>query len=117
MLDVLHPADDVLMTLAEACDKVFGGAITPSSLRAEHKRGNLVIIRVGRTQFVTRGGIKDMLSKCQLDPQGRGLGFTPSRSARTGMEVSKRPAGSFATEASSAARDALSTTLQALKRH
>lgn len=32
MLDVLHPADDQLMTLKEACEKVFGGAVKPASL-------------------------------------------------------------------------------------
>ena len=117
MLDVPHPADDVLMTLKEACEQVFGGAIKPASLRAEHRRGNLAIIRVGRTDFVTRGSVKDMLKRCQLDPPERALAFGSSQSARTAMEASRRPAGSSATEVSSAALDALQATLQGLRQH
>ena len=117
MLDVLHPADDQLMTLKEACEKVFGGAVKPASLRAEHRRGNLVIIRVGRTDFVTRGSVKEMLKKCQLDPSERDRGFGSSQSARMEMEASRPHAGSYATAASSAAQDALSATLKGLRKH
>jgi len=117
MLDVPHPSDDQLMTLKEACDKVFSGAITPSSLRAEHKRGKLVIIRIGRTQFVTRGGIREMIEKCQSDLSERDLDFGSSQSARMAMEVSRRRGGSSATATSSAAQDALQATLQGLRQH
>lgn len=117
MLDALQPADDLPMTLQQACDTVFGGAITPATLRVEHGRGRLVIIKVGRKQFVTHGGIKDMLNKCQLDPQERDPGSISSRSGRTEMAASRGPGGSSATEASSAAQDALQVTLQALKKH
>ena len=117
MLDVPHSSDDQLMTLKEACDKVFGGAIKPASLRVEHKRRNLVVIRVGRTDFVTRGGIKEMLKKCQLDPSERDRGFGSSQSVGIVTEVSKLPAGSSATATSSAALDALKASVAGLKRH
>ena len=117
MLDFPHPSDDQLLTLKEACDKVFGGAIKPASLRVEHQRGKLVVIRVGRTDFVTRGGIKDMIEKCQLDPSERARDFGFSQSAKTATEVSRPHGGSSVTAAQSAALDALKVSVAGLKKH
>lgn len=36
------------ITLDEACRVVFGGAIKPESLKAEARRGNLMLEKVGR---------------------------------------------------------------------
>ena len=58
--------DDEPMTLAEACDIVFRGAIKPATLRAEAARGNLTIERIGRRDFVTRSALKEMREKCRV---------------------------------------------------
>ena len=112
-----HHDDDFPMTLENACKVEFGGAIKPASLRAEHRRGNLVLEKVGRTHLVTRNAIRDMRRKCQLDPQVRDPGFGSSQSAGTATEVSKPHGGSFVTAASSAALDSLKANVARLKEH
>ncbi|MFB9794510.1 hypothetical protein ACFFQG_28225 [Shinella granuli] len=62
--------DDEPMTLAEACEIVFKGAIKPATLRAEAARGNLVIERIGRRDFVTRSAIREMREKCRVQQKG-----------------------------------------------
>lgn len=49
---LLHSDEDAPMTLQEACKVIFGGAIKPDSLRAEHRRGNLVLEKIGRTHLI-----------------------------------------------------------------
>lgn len=58
--DVSDP--DVYLTLQDACDRFFGGKITPISLRAEAKRGRLHITRVGRTDFVSHSAIRELMA-------------------------------------------------------
>lgn len=60
--------DDAPMTLEEACRVIFAGAIKPATLLAEARRGRLVMERVGRRNFVTRGGIKAMREACRVEP-------------------------------------------------
>lgn len=71
-------ADDVPITLAEACTVVFRGKITPATLRAEACRGNLVIERIGRRDFVTLRGIREMREKCRVEQRGHTSGTTTS---------------------------------------
>ncbi|MHC1548862.1 hypothetical protein [Phyllobacterium sp. K27] len=63
-----NPNDLGLMTLKEACEKIFRGELTPSSLRTEAAKGNLEIIQIARKDFVTRQGIQDMVEKCRRKP-------------------------------------------------
>ncbi|WP_143154435.1 hypothetical protein [Devosia limi] len=60
--------DDDPLTLRDACDLIFRGAISPATLRAEARRGRLVIERIGRRDFVTRAGIKAMRKLCEVQP-------------------------------------------------
>lgn len=52
------PEDDDPVTLQQACDIVFKGAITPWSLKAEAGRGKLEIFKVGRRQFTTLRAVR-----------------------------------------------------------
>jgi hypothetical protein len=57
--------DDNPITLAEACEKIFGGQIKPASLRAEAERGYLTIFRIGRRDFTTLAFVREMIKmKC-----------------------------------------------------
>ena len=91
VLDTLrHPDDDAPMTLQEACKVIFGGAIKPDSLRAEHRRGNLVLEKIGRTYFVTRASIRICASRCRVDPPTRAPAFGSSAGERTEMDMSRQ---------------------------
>jgi len=57
--------DNAPMTLAEACRVIFRDLVTPSTLRAEARRGRLIIERIGRRDFVTRAALKDMRELCR----------------------------------------------------
>lgn len=71
------------MTLAEACDIVFRGTIKPATLRAEAARGNLVIERIGRRDFVTRAALNEMREKCRVQPREPDFGSTRNQSSTT----------------------------------
>lgn len=56
--------EDVPMTLEEACRVIFKDAITPATLKAEARRGNLVLHKIGRAYFVTLLELSAMWGKC-----------------------------------------------------
>lgn len=58
--------DDAPLTLQEACDQIFRGNISPATLRAEARRGRLVIERIGRRDFVTPAAIREMRKLCEI---------------------------------------------------
>lgn len=60
--------DDTALTLNEACRIYFRDAIKAASLKAEHKRGRLHMVKVGRTYFVTPAAIREMVVKQWQDP-------------------------------------------------
>ena len=62
------PGDDEPLRLAEACRVLFGGRLTPSALRAEARRGTLVIERIAGKDFVTPAAIRAMREKCRVPP-------------------------------------------------
>ena len=97
-------ADDDPITLNEACDIIFGGAITEASLRAEERRGNLDTFKIGRTIFTTRRDIKEMEKKCRVARKGRVS--TSTRDANSGLSE---------TDKASAALVALNQTVRGLK--
>jgi hypothetical protein len=74
---------DALITLKEACETLFAGAISVATLRVEHQRGNLVISKIGRQYFTTLRDIEDMRTKCVVAPPVR---FVPP--VRQGFELS-----------------------------
>jgi hypothetical protein len=64
------------MTLKEACEKVFGGAISVASLKAEAGRGNLTISKIGRAYFTTRRHLDEMEVRCRVKAQAPTFGTT-----------------------------------------
>ena len=55
--------DDDPVTLSQACQEVFHGCITPHTLRAEARRGNLRIFRIGKRDFVTLREVRELCAK------------------------------------------------------
>jgi hypothetical protein len=97
---------EVALTLAEACQRFFGGKIKPASLRSEARRGNLHIARIGRMDFVTPAAIREMMvKKCHADASHQG-----STSAKTSKS------GSSETDQSQYAQAAALATAEALKK-
>lgn len=108
-----EPKDTDPITLQQACELVFDNAITPAALRAEAKRGNLNMFKVGRRHFTTRHDLKEMQKKCRLDLAEKDLVST-SKSSAPGMDVSRLPVGSSEMARANSAQAALEMTLQAL---
>lgn len=50
MSGAVDSAYEMPFTLDEACRLFFGGKVTPATLRAEARRGRLVIERIGPAQ-------------------------------------------------------------------
>src|SRR5689334_8393157 len=67
-LSAVELGDDEPFPLKEACQRFFGGKISPATLRAEWRRGRLEIERIGRQDFVTPRGIREMRAKCRAKP-------------------------------------------------
>ncbi|RWN11794.1 MAG: hypothetical protein EOR88_09705 [Mesorhizobium sp.] len=58
--------DDTPIRLQEACDRFFGGRLTPKALRAEARKGNLTIEQIANKDFVTPAAIREMREKCRV---------------------------------------------------
>jgi hypothetical protein len=96
--------DEFPLTLAEACAVFFRDRIKPGSLRAARARGELLITRAGRRDWVTAGGIKEMMRRWP-DPQ----------KDRDSISTQKSEYGSSETERGQYALAALNQTLKELK--
>ncbi|MEP9368685.1 hypothetical protein [Xanthobacter sp. VNH20] len=97
--------EDTPLTLAEACETIFRDTITPATLRAEAARGNLVIERIGRRDFVTARAIRDMRVKCRVDPK-----------APASISTQKSESGLSETERANVALAAAKMSAKKLKR-
>src|ERR1700693_1074877 len=107
-------ADDDAITLEEACELFFRGTISPSTLRAEARRGRLAVMRIGRRDFTTPAAIREMKEACRVQPKE--LGSISSLSVETRKALSSTPPhGSFATDPLSAAQAAVLATAKRLK--
>lgn len=107
--------DDEPLTLSEACETLFRGRIKPATLRAEARRGRLVIERIGRTDFVTASGIREMRRQCRGHRNAPASGLEQPDEAEPASSRPKRP-GSFLTGDDISPRDALLTRLDARTR-
>lgn len=101
--------DDEPVTLAEACRLFFGGRLSPSSLRTEAAKGNLVITQIARKDFVTRRDIEDMKEKCR-----RSASHPDLSSEKKPNAMAAAPFGSSVTERPMSAQDALRIRLRKL---
>lgn len=94
-MDVDDYGPDDPIPLAKAAKLLFRGELTKSSLRTEHRKGNLEFIQIANKDFVTKNGIKRMIEKCRksADQPDSGSGQTPERgSSRMETNVSPRNA-------------------------
>ena len=108
------PDDDDPLPLARACELLFSNAITPSTLRAEARRGTLVLERIGRKDFVTPRAIREMRDKCRQDQKAPGSGSNP-HDTRPKASSSSAPSCVSEMDQSSEARDALRAKLKRLR--
>jgi hypothetical protein len=92
---------ETLLTLEDACEIYFGGAVTPATLKAESSRGNLHISKIGRGFFTTLADLKKMRELCRVETQAQDSGTT-KRAER----------GRSSTGAGESARAALRAKLQ-----
>ena len=100
----MTPGEDDPVTLEEACEIVFRGAIKVSTLRLEATKGNVDIFKVGRRQFTTLRSVRGLSSKFRETRKARGSTLTETESN-----------GLSETERVSSALVALSQTTRALK--
>jgi hypothetical protein len=56
--------DDLPVTLKVACEVVYENAITPYTLLAEARRGNIKINKVGKKWFTTLREAKELKDRC-----------------------------------------------------
>lgn len=107
-------ADDALLTLNEACEIYFRGKVSPSTLRAEAKRGKLVIERIGRKDFVTPAAIREMREKCRVQQSPRACGSSQKENGATGG--SNKPSGASSIEEGNIALASLQASLKKLRK-
>ncbi|SHG73143.1 hypothetical protein [Bradyrhizobium erythrophlei] len=62
---------DAPLPLSDACEIYFSGRISVATLKAEQKRGNLEIYKIGRQYFTSFNQIKVMMEKCRLPSESR----------------------------------------------
>src|ERR1700736_4122170 len=85
--DPLDPLDEP-MTLKQVCEEIFKGRITPSTLKAEHNRGNLEMSKVGKAYFTSRRHVVEMIENCRVKAQGRVSDSTkPEGPGPSSMEI------------------------------
>ena len=97
-------ADDTLITLKEASALVFGGRISPATLKDQWHRGNLKLAKIGRSYFASVADFKGLKTKCLADPPARASG-----------SISDEEHGPSSTDEAGAARDSLLLKLEGLR--
>lgn len=93
------------MTLEEASERVFGGNLPVSTLRANVRDGKLPAIKPGKKYLVTEDDLNEMVTRCRDDRKARRYGSTRNASN-----------GSFATNKDSSVQASLRETMLRLKR-
>lgn len=83
----MNPADDEPLTLLDVCEIVFRNKITPWTLKAEIKRGNLKAFKLGRRYFTTIAHARE-LQQC-LAVENR-PDFTFTRKGTSGLSETDR---------------------------
>lgn len=97
----MTPADDDPVTLKEACEIVFRGTITPSTLRAEAKRAKIAIAKIGKRYFTTLREARELYDRCRVAPEAHISISTPgvgSGSSETDNALSARAAANATVE-------------------
>lgn len=69
--------EDLPVTLKHACEVIYGGAITPYTLLAEARRGNIKINKIGKRYFTTLREARELKDRCPAVPEDRASTSTP----------------------------------------
>jgi hypothetical protein len=97
--------DDSLITLKDACEVIFGGRVSPATLKDQWRKGNLDLSKIGRSYFASVADFKGLKTKCLADPPARASG-----------SIRKEEHGLSSTVEAAAARDSLLMNLDKLKK-
>jgi hypothetical protein len=76
------------ITLVEASKIVLRGIISVSALRAEIRRGNLTVERIGKNLYTTPAAIREMREKCRVMPNPQD--YTSERPRSKGLDHPRR---------------------------
>jgi hypothetical protein len=96
--------DDDLITLKDASLMLFGGRVSPATLKDQWKRGNLELSKIGRSYFASVADFKGLKEKCLAD-----------RPVRASGSIRREAHGPSSMVEAAAARDSLMTKLLELK--
>ena len=94
------------ITLTEASKVVLRGIISVSALRAEIRRGNLSVERIGKNLYTTPAAIREMREKCRV---------MPNHQDYTSEKTEIKPSGSSGTVEKTSELAALKASVNALK--
>ena len=100
--------DDDPVTLDVASDVVFGGAVSPLTLKAEGDRGRLEIAKIGKRWFTTLRSARELFAKCRAVPKAPISGSDLHEEMQTEKLLTSQHTSS-STEAARSALDALKT--------
>jgi len=70
--------DDDLITLKDASEVIFGGKVSPATLKDQWRRGNLDLSKIGRSYFASVADFKGLKTKCLVEAPARDSGSTRS---------------------------------------
>src|SRR5260370_42375811 len=97
--------DDDLITLKDASEMLFGGKVSPATLKDQWRRGNLELSKIGRSYFASVADFKGLKTKCLAD-----------RPARASGSIRKEEPGLSSTVEAADARDSLMMHIDKLKK-
>jgi hypothetical protein len=67
--ELIMSPDTAPITLQEACDEIFRGVLSVSTLRTAGARGELAVFKIGRRCFTTRAHVQEWIESCRLRPE------------------------------------------------
>jgi hypothetical protein len=68
--------DEDLITLKDASEIIFGGRVSPATLKDQWRRGNLDLSKIGRSYFASVADFKGLKTKCLVERPARASGST-----------------------------------------
>ncbi|WP_427023030.1 hypothetical protein ACP4J4_10335 [Aureimonas ureilytica] len=106
------------LRLSVACELFFGNAITPATLRTEHRKGNLAFERIAGKDFVTPKAIQEMRDRCRVQENPLASSYERTDPAPKIEPLAYSPrVGSSETGQSLSGRDVLRAKLLARNRN
>jgi len=75
------------ITLTEASQVVLRGVVSVSALRAEIRRGNLAVERIGKNLYTTPAAIREMREKCRVKQHHQDSTSETTKAATSGSSA------------------------------